>query len=128
MQTYHRSGTMVGDRLEIDQRAAEHALNNSLIGTHQLIKQQRYRHGRAYGHSGSMNTSDGLVVVLNHKLGNGKMSKDAVIEAIDQYEQEYKQCPNCKKVGKIVETLVGESSTEKRFHNLGVLLVGRKPK
>ena len=31
----------LNDRLEIDQRAIEHALNNSLIGTHQLIKQQR---------------------------------------------------------------------------------------
>ena len=29
------------DRLDIDQRAIEHALNNSLIGTHQIITQQR---------------------------------------------------------------------------------------
>lgn len=29
------------DRLEIDQRAIEHAINNSLIGTHQLLSQQK---------------------------------------------------------------------------------------
>ena len=31
----------VDQRLELDQRAIEHALNNSLIGTHQIISQQR---------------------------------------------------------------------------------------
>lgn len=51
----------------------------------------------------TMKTSDGMVVVLNHKIGNGKISKDAVIEAIDQYEQEYKSCPSCRKIGKIVD-------------------------
>ena len=48
-------------------------------------------------------TGEGVVLVLNHKLGSGKFSKNAVIEAIDQYEMEYKSCPKCHKVGKIIE-------------------------
>jgi hypothetical protein len=34
-------GRWLDDRLDIDQRAIEHALNNSLVGTHQIISQQR---------------------------------------------------------------------------------------
>lgn len=51
----------------------------------------------------TMHTSDGMVVVLNHKVGKGKLSKAMVVEAIDQYEQEYKSCPKCQKIGKIAD-------------------------
>lgn len=49
-------------------------------------------------------TANGMVLVLDHRLGNGKISKNTLIEAIDQYELEYKACPKCKKIGKVVDS------------------------
>jgi len=46
-------------------------------------------------------TTTGQVLVLNHKVGQGGVSKMAIIEAIDHYEANHKSCPKCKKVGLI---------------------------